>query len=97
MKKGRKVKKMTNLLPFSYPNFEPTVSKDLIASNISQVYKVGKTIWGSLLGKDNKDLPTILLLNNVRFITFVEKTKDEFKKSYNDLHKFPKMDDEDWK
>lgn len=88
---------MTNLLPFSYPNFKTAVSKDLIAPNISQVYKVGKTIWGSLLGKDNKELTTISLLNSVKFIAFVDKTRETFKKDYDNLRRFPKMNDQDWK
>jgi len=47
--------------------------------------------------KDNEEPTTISLLNSVKFITFVEKTREGFRKNYNDLRKFPKMNDDDWK
>ena len=87
---------MTNAQLFSYPTINLKFNKGLIARNAIPHLEIGQVIWGSLLGKDNKELTTMSLLNSVKFIAFVEKTREKFKKKYNDLRKFPKMNDADW-
>lgn len=96
MKKGKKVKKMTNAQLFSYPNINLKFDKTLIASSAFPTFKVGKLIWGSLLGKDNKELMIISLLSNPKFITYVEKTRQDFIKNHNNFRKYPKLDESDW-
>lgn len=97
MKRERKVKKMTNAQLFSYPNINLKFDKTLIASNAFPTFKVGKLIWGSLLGKDNKELMIALLFNSPKFITYVEKTRQDFIKNHNNLRKYPKLNKSDWK
>ena len=88
---------MTNAQLFSYPNVNLKFNKDLIAPNAIPNVEIRQIIWESLLDETNTELTITSLLNSVRFVTFVEKTREEFKKNYKDLRKFPKMNDDDWK
>lgn len=97
MKKGKKVKKMTNAQSFSYPNINLKFDRSLIAPSAFPMFKVGKLIWGSLLGKDNKELMITSLFNSPKFITYVEKTRQDFIKNHNNLRKYPKLNKSDWK
>ena len=97
MKKGRKVKRMINPLLFEYPNFKPAVSKDLISPNVSQIYEAGKLIWGSLLGKNKKEIETASLLNSPKFIVYVEKVRQDFIANRSNFRKYPKLNESDWK
>lgn len=87
---------MDNIPSFLYPSFEPSVSKDLIAPGVSSTYQVVKLIWGSLLGKSNKELEIDSLLNSPKFIVHVEKTRQAFIKNHTDLAKYPKLDKKIW-
>lgn len=84
---------MTNAQLFSYPNINLKFNKDLIAPDVSPDIEIRQIIWESLLGKDNKELTIISLLNNPEFLTFIEKTKKEFLKNPD---KFPSMSEDDW-
>lgn len=97
MKIERQVRKMINSQLFSYPEFNLKLDKGLIDPNAFPGVEKVNVIWGSLLGKNNKELLTISLLKAQKFATFVEKTREEFRKNHSDLRKFPKMNDDDWK
>ena len=88
---------MTNAQLFSYPNVNLKFNQDLIAPNAIPNVEIIKIIWKSLLDETNTELTITSLLHSVRFATFVEETREEFKKNYKDLRKFPKMNDDDWK
>jgi len=88
---------MTNAQLFSYPNVNLTFNQDLIAPNAIPNFKIRQIIWESLLDETNTELTITSLLHSVRFATFVEETREEFKKNYKDLSKFPKMNGDDWK
>ena len=90
---------MTNAQLFSYPNVNLAFNKDLIAPNAIPNVEIKQIqiIWESLLDETNAELITTSLLQSVRFTAFVDKTRGKFKKDYEDLRKFPKVNDDDWK
>lgn len=88
---------MTNAQLFPYPpKFNLRLNENLIASDAIPNIAIKQVIWRNLLGSDNREITKISLLNSVKFATYIEKTREEFKKSHNDLRKFPKMNDKDW-
>lgn len=86
---------MTNSQLFSYPNIRTDFNKDLVESS-SFPFRVGKLIWGSLLGKNNRELTIDSLLNSSKFIEYVKKARRDFIKDSNNFRKYPKLDESDW-
>lgn len=87
---------MTNAQLFSYPNIRTDFNKDLVDSGSFPAFKVGKLIWRSLLGKNNKELTIESLLNSSKFINYVENVRQNFIKESNNFHKYPKLEESDW-
>lgn len=96
MTKRKKVKKMTNVQGFSYPSIDLKFNKDLIIPNSFPMFEVGRLIWGSLLGKDNKELTIDALLSSPKFNSFAENTREDFIANNTNFRRFPKMDENDW-
>lgn len=87
---------MTNAQGFSYPNINLKFDKDLVIPDSFPKFKVRRLIWGSLLGKDNKELVEMSLFSSPKFVTFVEKIRQDFKANYKNFRKYPKFDESDW-
>ena len=92
---------MINTQLLRYPNTtlkpDPYIAfKDVITPNVIPGVNKIKLIWGSLLGKDNTELMMIALHNSPKFITFIEKTREDFKANKTNLRKFPMMSESDW-
>jgi len=85
-----------NLLPFTHPDIEQGVSKDLIASNISPLFEVKKLIWGSLLGKENNEIVRDVLFNSPNFIAYIANVRQDFISNHANYRKYPKMNEKDW-
>lgn len=88
---------MTNAQSFSIPTFNIKVNEDLIDSNAVPNANEKEIIWESLLGKNTKELTSVVLATSVKFSSYIEKTRTEFNKNPKDLKKFPKMDAAYWK
>lgn len=97
MTKRKKAREMTNIQGFLYPNIKTDFNKDLIDLSSFPRFRVGKLIWESLLGKDNKELTIDSLLNSSKFISYVEKARQDFIKESSNFHKYPKLNESDWK
>lgn len=87
---------MTNAQGFLYPNIRMNFNKDLADFSSFPTFRVGKIIWGRLLGKNNKELTIESLLNSSKFISYVEKVRQDFIKEPNNFHKYPKLSESDW-
>jgi hypothetical protein len=53
---------MTNAQLFPYPNIKANFNKDLVDPSSFPKFRVGKIIWGRLLGKNNKELTNRFLI-----------------------------------
>lgn len=88
---------MINTQGFLYPNIRIGFNKDLADLGSFPTLRLGKTIWGRLLDKNDNELIIDSLLSSPKFITYVEKTRQDFIKNHNNFHKYPKLDENDWK
>jgi hypothetical protein len=97
MKKRRSARGMTNLQPFPYPvGLNTWFNKNLSKNDSLQNIEI-KVFWGSLLGKDNEEIITSSLYNSPKFIAHIEATRQDFLKNRNNLRKYPKLKENDWK
>ncbi len=88
---------MISLLPFTpYPKVKLELNKDIIDPKVISGAEIVQITWSSLLGKDNEELIRIELLCHPKFAIHIEKTKKDFKKSYDNFNKYPKMNKIDW-
>lgn len=100
MKKGRKVKGMTNNIQGFFPaRINIKLDEYLGFSNIFPRLKAEMTriTWTNLLGMDDKTLTIASLVNSPKFNASVQETRENFKSNHTNLRKFPKMNESDWK
>lgn len=100
MRKGKKVKKMTNNIQGFFPaRIDVKVNKYLGFPNIFPHLRgrAIQIIWTNILGIDDKTLIAVSLVNSPKFRIFVQETREDFKSNNTNLRRYPKMNESDWK
>lgn len=86
---------MTNVLPFTSHRPKLKLDKQVVDPSLTENTEV-RVVWKSILGISGEEINYFKMINSIKLADYVKETREKFKSSYNNIKKFPKMDESDW-